>query len=92
MNSPEITPPLVAIQSIPLALDRVWYRDVEIEKSDDALREGSLHVLWAAELIGSTKNFGQALRRRMALRLKANSFNAEATLALRWLNQRGRPE
>ena len=48
-----------------------WYRDLEQQKSDEAIQDDALDVLWAAELISSTENFGQGLRRRMALRLKA---------------------
>jgi len=68
-----------------------WYRDLEQEKSDEALQDDALDVLWAAELISSTENFGQGLRRRMALRLKASPADVEAKLTLRWLNLRNPP-
>jgi hypothetical protein len=68
-----------------------WYRDVRREQYHEALRNESVEILWAAELIHATKDFGHALRRRCVLRLNSNPADLETKLALRWLNQRGRP-
>jgi hypothetical protein len=66
-------------------------RDVEAEATDQALRREDIEILWAAELIDSSKNFGHALRRRCVLRLNSKPADFEAKLALRWLDHRGRP-
>ncbi|MGD0904767.1 MAG: hypothetical protein ABR924_17665 [Terracidiphilus sp.] len=68
-----------------------WYRDVRREQYHEALRNESVEILWAAELIHATKDFGHALRRRCVLRLNSNPADLETKLALRWLNQRRRP-
>jgi hypothetical protein len=68
-----------------------WYRDVEAEATDEALQREDIEILWEAEFIDSSKNFGHALRRRCVLRLNLNPADVEAKLALRWLNHRGRP-
>jgi hypothetical protein len=68
-----------------------WYRDVRREQYHEALRNDGVEILWAAELIHATKDFGHALRRRCVLRLNSNPTDLEARLGLRWLNQRGRP-
>ena len=68
-----------------------WYRDVRREQYHEAMRNEGVGILWAAELIHATKDFGHALRRRCVLRLNSNPADLEARLGLRWLNQRGRP-
>jgi len=68
-----------------------WYRDVRREQYHEALRNEGVEILWAAELIHATEDFGHALRRRCVLRLNSNPADLEARLGLRWLNQRGRP-
>jgi hypothetical protein len=68
-----------------------WYRDVEVEASDEALRQEGVEVLWRAELIQANKSFGHALRRRCLLRLNSDAADVEAKLALRWIGRRGRP-
>jgi hypothetical protein len=68
-----------------------WYRDVRREQYHEALRNESVEIPWAAEIIHATKDFGHALRRRCVLRLNSNPTDLEARLGLRWLNQRGRP-
>jgi hypothetical protein len=68
-----------------------WYRDVRREQYREALRNEGVEILWTAELIHATKDFGHALRRRCVLRRNSNPTDVEARLALRWLNQRGRP-
>jgi hypothetical protein len=68
-----------------------WHRDVRREQYREALRNDGVEILWAAELIHATQDFGHALRRRCVLRLNSNPADLETKLALRWLNQRGRP-
>jgi len=71
-----------------------WFhfcRDIEHEKTDEALREENVEVLWLAELIEHARSYGQELRRRMTIRLQSNGTDREAGLTLRWLNGRQRP-
>ena len=68
-----------------------WYRDCEVERVDDALRETEADTLWQAELINHAKNSGQELRRLMVQRLRDDVDKNEAQLTLRWLDHRGRP-
>ena len=69
----------------------LWHRDIAPSECDAALRNERIQVLWAAELVNTTCNYGQALRRLCAFRLKADSTDAAAKLALRWLSSRNAP-
>jgi hypothetical protein len=69
-----------------------WLRDNESEQIDAALREENIEVLWLAEIVHHSQNYGQELRRRMTIRLQARSNDQESKLVLRWLNGRPRPQ
>jgi hypothetical protein len=68
-----------------------WYRDVQPELIDEAIRETDVATLWQAELVDHAHNSGQELRRRMGQRLQSDDKDKEALLTLRWLDRRGRP-
>jgi len=68
-----------------------FHRDIEPERTDEALREENVDVLWQAELVHHARSYGQDLRRRMTIRLQSNGTDREAGLTLRWLNGRQRP-
>jgi len=68
-----------------------FHRDNEPEQIVTTLREENIEVLWMAELVHHSRNYGQELRRQMVTRLQATGTDTEARLVLRWLNSRGRP-
>jgi len=69
-----------------------WLRDNEAEQIDAAVREENIEVLWLAELVHHSRNYGQELRRTMVARLQDSTADREARLVLRWLNGRPRPQ
>lgn len=67
-----------------------WIRDNAPERTEEALTETDVSVLWQAELAGHAKNPARDLRQRLAWRLQENPADNEAKLALRWFGRRGK--
>ena len=65
-----------------------WFRDIEPNLVDEALRRSDVEVHWQVELIAHTTHHGQYLKNRM----RANHPDPmEARLTLEWLQRRPRP-
>ena len=68
----------------------LWFRDIEPERTVEAMAETDISVLWQAELADHAKIPGHELRERMQHQLAENPADQEARFVLRWLSRRGK--